>query len=633
MTIYRIWVISLSNHKLIYSRHFPHVEKRDDFIFPIITYHDFLRSLFSSLGIEYQQQSKTNQTKEYHQSNATISNIDSIEYSSQLSRSSSSCSLSSVYSSSTIMSSIVGGGRFSTASGESNLDKMITSSTHSDLFNYLPLIVCRFMNNPPDMMSSMTSSVLIEEHQKQLAYVDLVLLVYEKNGYLFVCCPRLVSSFNMSAINDDQTYEQLLLEEDNISLSYSALQLISSTYFKEHKSIKHLELFISSSMPFGTLIKDKLKFDSTNFQQISKKKFSSSYSDIRNEGLIRLCFNEFVSTSFQNLGKILNQNETIFGSLTIDNQLKNIKNLSKAEVILSISNLGAFSFAKPINCDVTNISTLIFDLKHSKLDPFNIFHYRLKSMDEEIKHSSSTTTDSESANQNNGKVFSYRYIITRKVINPSNVGRNYLSTKNCHHVTLTLQLNSKFAMEELRFSYFLIKFSLNQGRAKNDIQTADSSISNLIVRESIRTNFGQVRSEGANFQWVIGQKVPKTGKMSLDFDLLINEDKIENMETICNFRFEQKFAYKLTSLKKGPNNFDEVRECQVKLSSKLLEPQINCSKLTLFTEIDRNQFGEINVNERKSDSSKISNVVLLEYRLNSFEYRLFPELHPISNLQ
>ena len=242
MTIYRLWVLSLNGQRLIYSRYFPHLEKQDNFTFPSISANEFLRSVFASLGLDYANSIPASST-------STLSNVD-YDYG-KLSRSSSSASsssLNSLISTSTSLSNRTKG-----PDGATVADSSI-SSGFSVFHNYLPLIVCRFMNNPRDNMSLAMGE---HHHHPKTPYIDLILLVFEKNGHLFICCPRLVS--HLSTINIDNNYEQLLLEEQNISLSYSALQLISSSFFTHNKSVKQLEIFVSNCMPFGTLINDGLR--------------------------------------------------------------------------------------------------------------------------------------------------------------------------------------------------------------------------------------------------------------------------------------------------------------------------------------------------------------------------------------
>lgn len=487
------------------------------------------------------------------------------------------------------------------------------------LHNYLPLIVCRFLNNPRDVN-------LLDEHQK-FAYIDLILLVFEKNGYLFLCCPRLTSNTSLSALNIDSHFEQLLLEEQNISLSYSALQLISSSFFAQSKSIKHLEIFITKCMPFGKLLKDGADL----MKQPIDRKADKSNGD---STLIRLCINEFVSTSFQTFSRnSTKEGETIFGTFTVDAASLSPAEYSKAEVKIAVDNLSSFTIAKPPNCELLNASTLSFNLKNAKLDPMNLLHYRLKSGEDESKQGTGSN------DLDNRKIFSYRYVIGAKS-SAVRSARSVISARNCQHLAVVISFNGHLPVDEIKFGYFQIKFSFKHSKPKGEVQTADSSFSNLIVRDSIKASFGQVRNEGANFFWNIGQKIPKSGKLSLEFDILADESKLSNLETVCNFRFEHRVALKLAYTKKvtslvadssqgrligrPPEELEEMRECQPKQFCKLIEPHLLLSKLMLQTELHPNQLS-IRAPERRSESKPGGNLVLFEYRLASFEYRLLPE--------
>ena len=136
--------------------------------------------------------------------------------------------------------------------------------------------------------------------------------------------------------------------------------------------------------------------------------------------------------------------------------------------------------------------------------------------------------------------------------------------------------------------------------------------------------------------------MPKSSKISLEFDILIEEDKLANLETICNFRFDHVMAIKF--LKKIPSTSDsfnskgafshvdleEIRETHLKYPNKMIDPQLLISKMTLLTELNQSvQLKSVNA-DRKEDN-RVNNTAIIEYRLSSFEYRLFPNLSPLSS--
>src|SRR6218665_816969 len=97
--------------------------------------------------------------------------------------------------------------------------------------NFLPIITCRFVTKPR------------ENQENRSLYIDLNLVVFEVRGYLFVASPQLSPSTHSSR-NRATTFEELFLEEQNISLTYSTLQAISHQYFDSGRNLKSLEVFI-----------------------------------------------------------------------------------------------------------------------------------------------------------------------------------------------------------------------------------------------------------------------------------------------------------------------------------------------------------------------------------------------------
>lgn len=405
----------------------------------------------------------------------------------------------------------------------------VSSSSFSALYNYLPLIVCRFMNSPRENVMTNSASEA-EFTQQKLAYVDLLLLVFEKNGHLFLALPRLTSGHHLSqpspggVENIGAFYEQLLLEELNISLAYSALQLLSTSFFAGGKSVKQLEVVVSTCLPFGTLIKDGAELRSMITPMINSEATKSGSNSREGESaVLRLVLNEFISTSFQGTstsGTLFSSAETLFGTLTVEPGAlitRQQQQLARAELKVAVDNLAAFSVAKPPNCDNSSSSTsLLFDLKHCKLEPFNTLHFRLKG-DEDS--SASPGGSGGGSDLNRRKLFTYRYRIAPRSSSSSSTSRS-----NLQHLSLGINFNSsRLDTQELKFAIFVVKFSFKNSSSKQQqaakteqggVQTADSaSVVNLIVRESIKASFGQVRNEAANscFSWIIGQRLPKSG--------------------------------------------------------------------------------------------------------------------------
>lgn len=582
MTIYRIWVISLTSgsanqlpqSKLIYTRHFPHLERRDCFTFPSITSADFLRSVFASLGIDQFSTTATPtatlvgtgglRSSTMYGSNATLSSSaaqnSSFTADTSLSRMStmstgggssshgSSGSLNSILSTATTnTTSTRGPGLLSSDQHPTFGDSSMTNT--SALHNYLPLIVCRFMNSPRENAEE------FQQQQTKLAYVDLLLLVFEKSGHLFLALPRLTSSsghYHLNDVTSTEYYEQLLLEETNISLAYSALQLLATSFFAASKSVKSLEVVVSSCMPFGTLIKDGAELRSViNAEEEVRKKKDSSNLESDPAVVLRLVLNEFISTSFatsfSSSQAFRDQGETLFGTLIVEPGYflaSRLQQIGRAELKMGVENLGTFSVAKPPNCD-TSSSLLTFDLKNCKLEPFNTLHFKHQKGDKvsgDTSFSSSSSPKSlPESGQNGQKLFTYRFKIAPRgsTTLPGNRTLSVLNSSpqssNLQHLSLTLNFSnsgqrSPVDHTELKFAFFVVRFTFTKTGGKSQSgkqgghQTTDSSsLGNLIVRESIRASFGQVRNENSNtvFSWIIGQRLPKSGG---EFFEIINLD-------------------------------------------------------------------------------------------------------------
>lgn len=544
----------------------------------------------------------------------------------------------------------------------------VSSSSFSALYNYLPLIVCRFMNSPRE--NAMTNSASEAEFtQQKLAYVDLLLLVFEKNGHLFLALPRLTSGHHLSqpspggVENIGAFYEQLLLEELNISLAYSALQLLSTSFFAAGKSVKQLEVVVSTCLPFGTLIKDGAELRSMITPMINSEATKSGSSREGESAVLRLVLNEFISTSFQGTSSSSSsaqlsrdQSETLFGTLTVEPGaliIRQQQQLARAELKVAVDNLGAFSVAKPPNCDNSSSSTsLLFDLKHCKLEPFNTLHFRL--MGDEDSSTSPGGGSGGGSDQNRRKLFTYRYRVAPRSSSNNN---SSTSRSNLQHLSLGINFNSsRLDTQELKFALFVVKFSFKNSSSKQQqaakaeqggVQTADSaSVVNLIVRESIKASFGQVRNEASNscFSWIIGQRLPKSGALSLEFDLLADDAKLANLETLCTFRLDHKLATKMAYTKRtdagvsgakargslsasSGADLEEVRECSLRqlLGKVISEPSFAIGKLVLTTEV-AGPVGQSSLQQLNSESKGGGSLVTVEYRLTSFEYRLLPEL-------
>lgn len=127
--------------------------------------------------------------------------------------------------------------------------------------------------------------------------------------------------------------------------------------------------------------------------------------------------------------------------------------------------------------------------------------------------------------------------------------------------------------------------------------------------------------------------------LSLEFDLLADEAKLANLETLCSFRLDHKLATKMAYTKRTDaggsgakamgslSSLEEVRECSLRqlLGKVISEPSFAIGKLVLTTEV-AGPVGQSSLQQLNSESKGGGSLVTVEYRLTSFEYRLLPEL-------
>ena len=511
-----------------------------------------------------------------------------------------------------------------TISQKNNLNHSLSKSNLLEddyvLYNHLPLVICNFLNQRSQ--DGMSCSMSSEDNPKSLT-VKILMLVYEQNGFLFVCCPRLVTQNGSLTLNIDQCFDcdKLLLEEQNISLAYSTLNLMGSIFVNEGKSIQSLELFIIDYMPFGTLINN----DKTiNFTQKKKSLFRTKNDK---EPVISIQITESISTSFQSaqIEKSSFGKETIFGTLTTDYISNTNNRINKCELNVDLVNSHKLSFTLPSNCNLIN-SCLLFDLSHGKAHPFNILHYRDKNSEDDNSRRLSNQPESQICN---GKIFNYLYKIYQNSTSQGSSKKLYDPEKT-YHVTLIMKFNSTIYLEEIMLGYFSIKFGFSQ-RLLKQVQNSDNSLSNLVIRDSIKASHGQVKNQNQNFVWIMGNKIPRSGKISLEFDLLIEQDKLANLSTQCSFRFDLKIISRLNSKPTDDLNLNDNRdskidimECKLNTSPNSIKPQLVISSLRLITETNRTDEPLRKNSKDKMDSAK--NSILFQYKLNSFEYQLYPKI-------
>ena len=142
--------------------------------------------------------------------------------------------------------------------------------------------------------------------------------------------------------------------------------MISSMFFAKNKSSRSMELFITSYMPFGTLIKTKSDQDVLLSSKLYPK-----------DTVISIRLTESLSTSFQSDELKAPDNETIFGTLTLNYIDTKHKSSSKSDIVLTIENLHSCSLTLPTNCcTVANESTIIYDINNRNQYNLNIIHYK-----------------------------------------------------------------------------------------------------------------------------------------------------------------------------------------------------------------------------------------------------------------
>lgn len=592
MTLYRLWIICLQTKNVIYTRHFPHLESMDDFTFPKVTPEEFVQTLFSSIGLKLEKSSNVLDRKD---SILSVNTVSSNNLRNQI-KSTSSSSLAS---------------SFSTVSRHTSASYDNESSTHEHsvdgslmLQNSLPLIVCKFIKH-----------VAIEafyhaeiDRQHQIAVITLIMLIHEQNGYLFVGCPRITSLDNniKSMVLD---FENLLLDEHNISLAYTALHLFASYFFKASKSILALEYFFLTCLPMGTLINQNIQHTLSQVKVSSKATNKSSLSSQKQ--CIKVSVNEMMSSSFKSvLDPKSSKTETIFGKFLFDSSSVDTSDLVRPKLMFVIDNLNSFMIFKPFACDMTQ-SSLIVDLTApGSCDKEMVIHYRAKSASEE----DITLKQDSRATPYDCKMFSYQYTIFKKVSSDTrNRRQSFIDSSNVNTVLIELSFPPTFSYEDVKFTYFNVKFS-NSSNTKSveGSQTLHSSFSNLIIRESIKVSQGQFLNENKSFVWALGQKISKSGKATLEFDILIDQNELEKLDVQSIFEFKYKI-----SIKMAENKNANSKECSLRYPFNTVKPKIKLVDIKLLHD------GQFNSNIKKSAVPE-QLVLDYEYKLVSFEYKMFP---------
>ncbi|KAH9412500.1 putative rRNA-processing protein EBP2 [Dermatophagoides pteronyssinus] len=496
------------------------------------------------------------------------------------------------------------------------------------LYNHLPLIICPLVNMRKQRQeNSMTmSSSFNEDHRSKSGLVDnLILLVYENQGYLFVCCPRISQKSQSEFLKTNHDHcdvnEKLLLQEPNISLSYTILHMISSMFFAKNKSLRSLELFISSYMPFGTLIKTKSDQDILLLSKLYPKDTAIS---------IRLT--ESISTSFQSDETNIPDNETIFGTLTINYIGTKYRSSTKSDIVLNIENLHSITLVLPTNCS-TNESSLIYDINNRNQYNLNIVHYKTNNNQDDDNNGYKNNRSS-----NEWKFFQTKYTIHRK----SSPGQqkqqqqqSFINSNNIHHINLIIWINDKISLfDDIKFKYFLIKFSLNRGQSKKQVQTIGNSINNLIIRDSVKISQGQLKNEQNSLVWMIGNRLSRaTKKLSIDFDLVIDRDNLKNLDTQCTFNHTVQFRTNLHYRSNRPliNNNTSMMIRNQQLFESKIQPPINMipsylrlSKIAMI--ISEPMITSQQQQQQSSTINESNEYCNIEYNLNSYEYRLYPSI-------
>lgn len=598
----------MADQNILYCRGFPHAEKRDGFEFPEVTSKQFLCSLFKSLGVSFNPKKCDSQIKQ------SITSLLTIDYSQTLSSalSTSSSSLNS-YSSKLSTNST-----FSSSKSARNVSDLI--EYEHVIHNFLPLLIWHFFTCSSAEDCPMTLAMKIcDDDEHELITYKLPLIVYEQSGLLFVCCVRLTTKDALaSSLTKCFSGDQLFIDEQNLSFAYSTLNLIASVFFSQNKSFESLELFIAEFMPFGKV---------TKHCQISRfhPRCNSKYRTADN--VIALYITESISTSLREnkLDKLTFGKESIFGTIAVDSLGSGNKKMNKCEFGIEVGNFFQLSWMLPPNGNI-NAPLLVFDLCHGTMNPFNFLHYHTKSVDEE--ESAKRGEDSN----HNGRLFSYRYSIHRK----ASQSNNFINSANVFHVALAIIFNSEINPHEIRFNHFSIKFGFNQRQLRKQVQTATNSFSNRVVRDSIKCAQGQLKIHQQNFVWLLPPSLPRNGKLSLDFDLLIEPEILPNIDTQCNFRFDftlsARFTTKTVDEWKEANQSNlKLLDCELKIPKQMIRPVVRMYKLRLLTEQTNSEQQQQSTplpptpaTHPKEDYRNRS--ILIEYKLNSFEYRLLPQI-------
>ncbi|KAF7492272.1 hypothetical protein SSS_06661 [Sarcoptes scabiei] len=651
MAIYRFWLISIRDRSILYSRFFPHLERKDKFVFPSISSEDFLRYLFISLGIdrcldEIKQQRKQKKSSELGGRNI-VSEYDESNRSSPYrarSSSSSNCSLTSSISSSTISTPISKRSDLFDPISSSPLSSLSIDSNLSEesvcLYNHLPLIVYPLISRK-NLDSSLESDEKVQEDD--FITNNLILLVYEQNGLLFVCSPRLIPTkdsiqYSRTVLSCSEI-EKLVIENQYVSVAFTILDLIASHY-SQTKSVRMIENFISETLPFGNLIRTKiLDLDHPLSSSISSNKQTKLSSK---EFILHLELSESISTSFHH-NQSDSIDETVFGTMKIET-LQGRSKFSQSEFLVHINNLDACTLTLPNNCQLISNTKdgqhLCYDLLEQSESNLNVLHYKSLNRDElKMKYF-------DRKQSTRSRLFRTSYTINRRHRSIESKTKNSIdsfsitdSENVLHHLNLQLFLDETIDFEQIRFKFFTIKFSLKHSLAKRQVQTIHNSLPNLIVRDSIKVNQGEISNANDMIVWNVGKKLSRRKKLSIEFDFIVNCKDLANLETQCYFSYRNQTRFSLMkSISKNINPllFQNKPNCSGDENSIQMEAKFASSseKITPFLQFFKFVLKESrkisslhSQTQEKSRNEKVPDPfwIQFDYQLNSFEYRLYPK--------
>lgn len=276
-------------------------------------------------------------------------------------------------------------------------------------------------------------------------------------------------------------------------------------------------------LPFGTLINQKYQ----SLNQINRN-IRKNENNLQND--LKLMINEFICRS--------KDGEIIFGTINTDQSLCNQKLIENCLIIIKLKNIESLNLVLAPNSVINNSRLEIRpDLQ---LNALHVINYKCSSATIPMK----TFLD-------------YNYNINQ-----------IANQKNLFKIQLTLNLKNSI---HFKFNYFNIQFKLSDNISLSPIR------SNL--------TFGQLRHESIGLFWIIGTKFPKSGQIKLNFEIFCLNNKLSELETICNFKIEN-FQ---TSLSFAESEHLTIDDLTVNTNSKL--PIIIDSTLT---SIDYKLFPELN---------------------------------------